>query len=47
MVTLSAVMAVYNGDEPEAISAAIDSIINQSLPPDEFIIVIDGLFGKK
>jgi glycosyltransferase involved in cell wall biosynthesis len=39
---LSAVMAVYDGDQPDAVRAAIDSVLAQSRPADEFIIVIDG-----
>lgn len=35
-------MSIYSGDNPDAITAAIDSIINQSRQPEEFIIVIDG-----
>jgi len=45
MTRLSAVMSIYSGDNPPAISTAIDSIINQSRQPDEFIIVIDGPVG--
>lgn len=40
--TVCAVMAVWRGDEPAQISAAIDSILNQTRAADEFIIVQDG-----
>lgn len=45
MTNLSAVMAVYAGDQLDAVEAAIDSIITQSRQPDEFIVVIDGPIG--
>ena len=35
-------MAVYFGDLPNQVSEAIESIINQSVIPDQFIIVCDG-----
>lgn len=35
-------MAVYGGDKVAQVVEAIDSIRNQSCPPDEFIIVRDG-----
>lgn len=40
--SFSIVMAVYNGDEPEYLKLAIDSLLNQTLAPDEIVIVIDG-----
>lgn len=42
---LSAVMAVYAGDQPDAVRAAIDSVLGQTRPADEFVIVIDGPIG--
>ena len=38
----SVVMSIYSGDIPEQVSQAIESILKQTLPPNEFIIVIDG-----
>ena len=42
---LTAVMAVYAGDHPDAVRAAIDSVLGQTRPADEFVIVIDGPIG--
>lgn len=39
---LSAVMSVYSGDSASDVVEAIESIVNQSRVPDEFIIVLDG-----
>ena len=41
-VTLTAIMAVWAGDRPHQIKAAIESVLNQSRQADEFVIVIDG-----
>lgn len=38
----SVVMAVYHRDQPQHVSQAIESILNQTLQPDEIIIVFDG-----
>lgn len=38
----SVAMSVYSGDEPEWLKAAIESILNQTLPPAEVVIVVDG-----
>lgn len=35
-------MCVYNGDNPEWFKTAVESIINQTLPPDEIVMVVDG-----
>ena len=41
-LTLTAVMAVYLNDNENDVDQAVKSILNQSLPPDRFIIVADG-----
>ncbi len=41
-VNISVVMAVWRGDSPEQITAAIDSVLAQTLKPKEFVVVIDG-----
>lgn len=38
----SVVMAVYAGDVAAHFREAIDSVLSQTLPPDELIIVVDG-----
>lgn len=40
-------MCVYGGDDPKNFKAAVDSVINQSLPPDEVVIVVDGPIPKE
>ena len=38
----SVIMSVYKSDNPEQLDVALDSIINQTLPPNEIIVVVDG-----
>lgn len=38
----SVLMAVYRNDVPEYFKAAVDSVINQTLPPQQVVIVVDG-----
>jgi glycosyltransferase involved in cell wall biosynthesis len=35
-------MSVYKNDKPEFFRQALDSIINQTLPPSEIVLVVDG-----
>ena len=35
-------MCVYNGDDPDHFKLAIESIFNQSLLPDQLVLVVDG-----
>lgn len=35
-------MCVYYGDDPQNFSQAVDSVLNQSVPPDEVVLVVDG-----
>ena len=39
---ISVVMAVWRGDSPDQIAAAIDSVLVQTLKPKEFVVLIDG-----
>lgn len=39
---VSVLMAVYKNDRPDWLHLAIDSMLNQTLCPDEFIVVVDG-----
>ena len=38
----SVLMSLYKKENPEYLKAAIDSMINQTVPPDEIVIVEDG-----
>jgi len=42
LAEISVIMAVWCGDSPDQIVAAIDSVLAQSLPPSEFVVVTDG-----
>lgn len=35
-------MCVYGGDNPEFFDAAIDSIVDQTVPPNEIVLTVDG-----
>lgn len=39
---LSVLMSIYSKDRPEYLGAAIESIISQTRPPDEIVVVKDG-----
>ena len=43
----SVLMAYYHGDDPGQLEEAIASVRNQSLPPDEIILVRDGPVGPQ
>lgn len=43
---VSVLMAVYHNDKAQWLQQAIDSILNQTVKPDEIILVIDGWIGK-
>ncbi len=43
MEKYSVLMALYKKEKPEYLRLAIDSILNQTVPPDEITIVKDGL----
>jgi len=38
----SVVMSIYRLDDPRYLAEAIQSVVSQSIPPDEVILVIDG-----
>lgn len=38
----SVAMCVYGGDDPQWFAAAVDSILNQTAPPSEVVLVVDG-----
>lgn len=41
-MAFSVAMSVYGKDDPVWFGVAIDSILNQTLPPDEIVLVVDG-----
>lgn len=45
MMPFSVVMSVYRADKPSHFLDAVDSILNQTAPPAELIIAIDGPIG--
>lgn len=45
MSSFSVLMSVYKGDKPSYLRDALSSILNQSLAPDQIVIVKDGLLG--
>ena len=38
----SVLMPLYKNDNPEWLKLAVDSMLGQTIPPDEFVIVVDG-----
>jgi glycosyltransferase involved in cell wall biosynthesis len=42
MNKFSVAMAVYRGDNPEHFKLALESVYNQTAPPDEVVLVVDG-----
>lgn len=41
-MALSVVLPTYSGDDPDALSSALESLISQTRPPDEIVLVKDG-----
>ena len=46
MKKYSVLMAVYKNDRPEYLVDAVESMLNQTVPPEQFVIVIDGPIGE-
>ena len=42
MEKFSVSMCVYGGDRPDWFSTAVDSIRDQTVRPDEIVLVVDG-----
>lgn len=38
----SVLMSVYGKDKPEYLAASIESMLNQTVPPEQFVLVLDG-----
>lgn len=47
MQSYSVLMTMYKGDSPEFAKLAIDSMINQSVKTDDFVLVCDGQLTKE
>lgn len=43
----SVLMSVYKNDNPEQVSEAIESMLSQTISPEQFVIVIDGPISKE
>lgn len=43
----SALMSVYYNDRDDYLRVAIDSMLRQTIPPDQFVIVIDGMLKNE
>lgn len=43
----SVLMSIYRKENPSYLKTALDSVINQSLPPDEIVMVKDGALTKE
>lgn len=43
----SVLMSVYYREKPENLRVSIESMINQTIPPEEFILVVDGPLGRE
>lgn len=42
----SVCMSVYHGDDARCFQMAMESLLNQTVPPDEIILVVDGPVGE-
>lgn len=42
MTTFSVLLPVYRGDEPDLVDDAISSVLDQTVEPDEVVIIADG-----
>ncbi len=43
---ISVLMSVYKNDKPDWVITAVESIINQTLTPDEVVLFVDGPIGN-
>ena len=41
-IKFSVLMSIYKNDKPEFVKLAIDSILNQTLRPNQYVIMVDG-----
>ena len=47
MSSFSVLMSVYYKEKPAYLKTSIESMLNQTIPPDEFVIVKDGPLSKE
>lgn len=45
-MAFSVLMSVYAKEKPEHLAQALDSVINQTLPPDEIVLIEDGMLTE-
>lgn len=43
----SVLMSVYEKDNPEYLKLSIESMLNQTIPPEQFVLVVDGPVSEK
>lgn len=46
-MSFSVLMSVYNGENPKYLKQALDSVIQQTLQPDEIVLIEDGPLTKE
>lgn len=43
----SVLMSVYSREKAEYLQKSIESMLSQTIPPSDFVIVCDGLLGEE
>lgn len=43
----SVLMSVYNKEKPDNLNLSVASVLNQTIPPEQFVIVCDGFLGDE
>ena len=46
-IQFSVLMSVYKNEKPEYLEQALESVVTQTLMPDEIVIVKDGLLTEE
>ena len=44
---ISVLMSVYKNDIPKNVITAVESVVNQTLPPKQIVMVVDGPVSKE
>ncbi|MFC6201920.1 glycosyltransferase [Lactiplantibacillus nangangensis] len=47
MESYSVLMSLYQNESPDFLSASIESVLNQTVPPKQIVLVIDGPIGTE